>query len=74
MSWFLFLELLPVVAMTVLYSRIVYTLWFKQQVRKILSNKYSRFSLLLAARERQKLHTDDVKSVENLVRNTDWST
>ena len=74
MSWFLFLELLPVVVMTALYSRDVYTLWFKQQVTKILSYKYSRFSLLLAAREPQKFHTDDVKSVENLVRNSDWST
>ena len=45
MSRFLFLELLPVAAMTALYSRIVYTLWFKQQVRKILSYKYSRFLL-----------------------------
>ena len=74
MSWFLFLELLPVVAMTALYSKVVYTLWFKQQVRKISSYKYSRFSLLLAAMERPKFHTDDVKSVENLVRNSDWST
>ena len=73
-SWFLFQELLPVLVMTTLYSRDVYTLWFKQQVRKMLSYKYSRFSLLLASRERQKFHTDDVKSVENLVRNSDWLT
>ena len=74
MSWFVFQELLPVLVMTALYSRDVYTLWFKQQVRKMLSYKYSRFSLLLASRERQKFHTDDVKSVENLVRNSDWLT
>ena len=74
MSWFLFQELLPVLVMTALYSRDVYTLWFKQQVTKMLSYKYSRFSLLLASRERQKFHTDDVKSVENLVRNSDWLT
>ena len=50
MSWFLFSELLPVGVRTALYSRVVYALWFKQQVRKTLSYKYSRSSLLLAAR------------------------
>ena len=43
-----------------------------------------RFSLLFAAKnvsrggtsatQRQKFHTDDVKSVQNLVRSADWST
>ena len=74
MSWFLSSELLQVVVMTALYSRVVYAFWFKQQVRKTLSYKYSRFSLLLASRGRKKFHTDDVKTVENLVRNSDWST
>ena len=46
--------------------------------------EYSRFSLLVAARDvspggksapqRQKFHTDDEKSVRNLVRSCDWST
>ena len=46
--------------------------------------EYSRVSLLLAARDvspggtsstqRQKFHTDDVKSVRDLVRSSDWST
>ena len=74
MSWFLFSELLPVGVRTALYSRVVYALWFKQQVRKTLSYKYSRFSLLLAARGATKFHIDDLKTVENLVRNSDWST
>ena len=50
----------------------------------LLACKYSRFSLLVAARDvspegtsapqRQKFHNDDVKSVLNLVRSSDWST
>ena len=54
-----------------------------QQVGKILPYEYSCFSLLLAARDvspggtcapqRQKFHTDDVKSVGNMVRNSNWS-
>ena len=50
----------------------------------LLACEYSRFSLLVAARDvspggksapqRQKFHTDDVKSVRNLVRSSDWST
>ena len=46
--------------------------------------EYSRFSFLLAAGDvspggtsapqRQKFHTDDVKSVRNLVKSSDWST
>ena len=51
---------------------------------KNLPYEYSCFSLLLAARnvspggtcapQRQKFHTDDVKSVGNMVRNSNWST
>ena len=50
----------------------------------ILTCEHSRFSSLLAAgdvspgetsaTQRQKCHTDDVKSVRNLVRRSDWST
>ena len=50
----------------------------------LLACEYSRFSLLVAARDvspggtpapqRQKFRTDDVKSVRNLVRSSDWST
>ena len=49
-----------------------------------IAYEYSLFSSLLATREvspwgtsapqRQKFHTDDVKSVRNLVRSSDWST
>ena len=50
----------------------------------LLACEYSRFFLLLAttdvspgetsATQRQKFHTDDVKSVRNPVRRADWST
>ena len=50
----------------------------------ILTCEYSRFSLLLAAKDvspegtcapqRQKFHADDVKTVRILVRSSDWST
>ena len=43
----------------------------------LLACEYSRFSLLVAARDVSpggKFHTDDVKSVRNLVRSSDWST
>ena len=50
----------------------------------LLAGEYSPFSLLVAAGDvspggtsapkRQKFHTDDVKSVRNLVRSADWST
>ena len=49
-----------------------------------LACKNIRFSSLLAtgdvsqggtsATQQQKFHTDDVKSIQNLVRSTDWST
>ena len=51
----------------------------------LLASEYSRFSLLLAAKDvsparwnvcdsATEIPYDDVKSVRNLVRNSDWST
>ena len=52
--------------------------------QSVIACKYSRFSFLLVAKDvspggtsatqRQKFHTNDIKSVWNLVRSSDWST
>ena len=61
-----------------------YISYFAHSSLYLLACENIRSSWLLVARDvsrggtsatqRQKLHTDDVKSVQNLVRSADWST